>query len=41
MKPKDADEDWKLKIMTKNEVKEDLGRSPGLGDCLMMRMWLS
>ena len=39
LKRKDADSDGKLKIISKDEVKELLGRSPDFADALMMRMW--
>jgi len=38
IKSKDADKDGKRMIMPKDEVKEHLGRSPDLGDMVMMRM---
>ena len=31
--------DGKLKIVSKEEIKEQLGRSPDFADTLMMRMW--
>jgi len=39
MKRKDADKDGPLKIVPKDEVKENIQRSPDFGDTLMMRMW--
>ena len=40
IKSKDADKDTKLKIVSKDDVKETLGRSPDFADTLMMRMLL-
>jgi hypothetical protein len=40
IKSKDIDKDSKLKIVSKDEVKETLGRSPDFSDTLMMRMML-
>jgi phage terminase large subunit len=34
-----ADDDRKLKIVKKSEVKKDIGRSPDIADMLMMRMY--
>ncbi len=39
VKSKDNDKDAKRKIISKDEVKEIIGRSPDYSDCLMMRMW--
>lgn len=39
MKSKDIDKDTKLKIISKDEIKEILGRSPDFSDTLMMRKW--
>lgn len=39
IKSKDKDKDMKLKIASKEEVKESLGRSPDFSDTLMMRMF--
>lgn len=39
MKAKGTDKDSKLLVLTKEEVKEEYGRSPDFGDALMMRMW--
>ena len=39
IKSKDIDNDQKLAIISKEEVKEILGRSPDYGDCLLMRMY--
>lgn len=38
IKIKDIDKDQKLIIIPKEEIKENLGRSPDFGDALMMRM---
>ena len=40
IKSKDKDKDTKLKVRSKEEVKEELGRSPDFGDTAMMRMRL-
>ncbi len=39
IKGKDIEKDGKLKIVSKDEIKEHLGRSPDFSDALMMRMW--
>lgn len=39
IKSKDLDNDGKRKIVTKDEVKERIGRSPDFSDCLLMRMY--
>jgi len=39
IKTKDKDKDTKLKIISKEEVKELIGRSPDFSDTLMMRMF--
>lgn len=39
VKSKDLDKDSKLQIISKEEVKEVLGRSPDFSDALMMRIW--
>ena len=39
VKAKDTDKDKKLAIVSKDEVKENIGRSPDFSDTLMMRMW--
>ena len=39
LKSKDADKDGKRKIMGKDEIKENIGRSPDLLDNLVMRMY--
>lgn len=39
IKVKDIDKDGKILIIPKEEIKENLGRSPDLGDALMMRMF--
>ena len=38
IKSKDKDKDTKLKVLSKEEVKEYLGRSPDFSDTMMMRM---
>ena len=40
IKSKDIDKDQKLKIISKDEIKETLGRSPDFSDTFMMRMML-
>lgn len=40
IKSRDIDKDQKLKIVSKDEVKETLGRSPDFADTMMMRMML-
>ena len=39
LKQKDIDDDRKLQLIPKDEVKESLGRSPDIGDPLIMRAW--
>lgn len=39
IKTKDADKDGKKKVISKDEIKEVIGRSPDYSDTLMMRMW--
>lgn len=39
IKTKDADKDGKLKIISKEEIKENIGRSPDVGDTFIMRMY--
>lgn len=39
LRHKNADSDGKLQIKPKDEVKESLGRSPDVGDAIIMRMW--
>ena len=39
VKRKDIDKDGKLTLVSKEQVKENIGRSPDFGDCLMMRMF--
>jgi hypothetical protein len=39
LKAKSVDEDKKLQIRPKDEVKEELGRSPDIGDTLIYRVW--
>jgi hypothetical protein len=38
VKRKDIDKDNKLRVLDKETVKENIGRSPDLSDCMMMRM---
>jgi len=38
IKAKDIDKDGKLRVIDKETIKESLGRSPDVGDALMMRM---
>lgn len=39
IRQKDGDKDGKLKIVSKDEVREALGRSPDMGDTFIMRMY--
>lgn len=39
IKAKDIDRDGKNQIVPKEQVKANLGRSPDIGDCLIMRMY--
>lgn len=39
LKEKDPDSDGKLQLKSKKEVKVELGRSPDVGDCVLMRSW--
>lgn len=39
LKYKDPDSDGKLQLKPKDLVKEELGRSPDIGDAIIMRMW--
>ncbi len=39
IRQKDADKEAKLKIITKDEVKETIGRSPDISDTFLMRMY--
>ena len=39
IKTKDADKDGKLKVISKDEIKQNLMRSPDFADTLMMRMY--
>ena len=39
IKQKDADKDTKLKVISKDEIKEHIGRSTDIGDAVMMRMF--
>lgn len=41
IKRKDADQDGKLKITNKDEVKQAIGRSPDISDALAYRMYLT
>ena len=41
IKSKNADRDKKREVVSKDEVKEHLGRSPDFGDMIMMRMFLN
>ena len=38
IKQKEADDDRKLEVIPKKEIKDILGRSPDVGDAIMMRM---
>lgn len=38
VKSKNADKDAKIQIVSKEEIKESLGRSPDFSDCMMMKM---
>lgn len=40
IKAKDTDKDNTLRIIGKDEIKENIGRSPDLADMMMMRMYL-
>lgn len=41
LQERDADQEGKKKIVTKEDMKEELGRSPDIGDTFLMRMfWL-
>ncbi len=39
VKRKDVDKDGKFQVISKEEVKENIGRSPDFADCMMMRMY--
>jgi phage terminase large subunit len=39
LKAKEIDEDKKLQLKPKEEVKADLGRSPDIGDTIIYRAW--
>lgn len=39
LKQKNPDSDGKLELRSKEEVKEELGRSPDVGDPILYRMW--
>lgn len=39
LREKDPESDNKLQLKPKDKVKEDLGRSPDIGDPIIMRMW--
>ena len=39
IKQKDIDKDTKITVISKDEIKQNIGRSPDESDCLMMRMW--
>lgn len=39
LRQKDFDKDGKLQIKPKDEVKQDLGRSPDIGDTIIYRAW--
>ncbi len=39
LKQKDKDEEGKLKIIPKDEVKQSIGHSPDIGDPIIMRCW--
>lgn len=41
IKAKDIDKDGKNAIVSKAEVKANIGRSPDIGDCLIMRMYFA
>ena len=36
---KDIDSEGKIALKSKEDVKAELGRSPDMGDCIVMRMW--
>lgn len=39
LQERDTDKEGKKKMVTKEEIKEELGRSPDVGDTFLMRMW--
>lgn len=39
IKRKDADKDGKMQLIGKDEIKENIGRSPDFGDAIMQRMY--
>lgn len=39
LQERDADKEHKKKIATKEEIKDELGRSPDIGDTMLIRMW--
>lgn len=39
LQERDVDKDGKKKIATKEDIKDELGRSPDVGDTILMRMW--
>jgi hypothetical protein len=39
LRHKDIDTDGKLQVKPKDEVKQDIGRSPDVGDTILMRAW--
>ena len=39
IKSYNTDADGKLRIMPKEQVKQNIGHSPDYSDCLMMREW--
>lgn len=39
LKVKEVDNDKKLQLKSKEDIKKEIGRSPDLGDGLIMRMW--
>ena len=39
IKQKNPDKEWKLQIITKDEVKKLINRSPDFADAIAMRLW--
>ena len=39
IKQKNPDKEWKLQIITKEEIKKLINRSPDFADSIAMRMW--
>ncbi len=39
IKGRDVEKDGKLKIVDKDEIKQNIGRSPDFADCLSMRLF--